>query len=102
MTPARSNDEQQTADRESNSRNDRPYGTQLEPRNLCRGQPDTSEQNEQEANLGQTPARLMRQRQDEVHSRHYCPMLAAVPTMTVLALSGCSGAGRNKDRACGA
>ena len=36
---------------------------------MCRGQPDASEQREQEADLGQASARLMRERQDEVDAR---------------------------------
>jgi hypothetical protein len=46
MTPVRGDDEKQTAEGESNSRDDRPGSAQFELRDLCGGQPDASEQNE--------------------------------------------------------
>jgi Transposase DDE domain group 1 len=62
MTPVRGDEEKQTADGESDSRDDRPCSAQLELWDLCGGQPDASEQKEQEADLGQVSARLMRER----------------------------------------
>jgi len=49
----RGDDEEQTADGESDSRDDRPCSGKFEPRDLCGGQPDAGEQKEQEADFGQ-------------------------------------------------
>lgn len=46
MTPVRGDDEEHTADGESDSRDDRPRSGHFELRDLCGGQPDPSEQKE--------------------------------------------------------
>jgi hypothetical protein len=46
MTPVRGDHQKQTADGESDSRDDRPCSAQFELRDLCGGHPDASEQNE--------------------------------------------------------
>ena len=75
MTPARGDDEECTADRESNPRDDRSSSGQFEPWYLCCGNPDAGEQHEQEADLGQAPPGLMSERHDEMHTSH----LSALP-----------------------
>src|SRR5205814_8289142 len=56
MTPVRRDDEKYTADGESEPRDDRPRSGEFELRDLCGGQPDAREQNEQEADFGQASA----------------------------------------------
>src|SRR5437879_3320385 len=56
MTPVRRDDEKYTADGESEPRDDRPRSREFELRDLCGGQPDAREQNEQEADFGQASA----------------------------------------------
>src|ERR1019366_4714911 len=70
MTPARGDDEKHAGDGESDSRNDRPCSCHLEQRDLGSGQPDASEENEQEADLGQCSARLRRHQRPIVARRH--------------------------------
>ena len=61
VTPVRGDDEKQTGERERDTCDDRSSGTKFELRDLRRGEPDPSEQDEQESDLGEAHARLMRQ-----------------------------------------
>ena len=66
----RGDDEKDTGERERETRDDRPTGAELELGDLCGGEPDPSEQDEQESDLREFHARLVREgklsRDDEV------------------------------------
>ena len=56
MTPVRGDDEKYTRERERDGCDDRSSGTKFELRDLRRGEPDPSEQDEQEADLREARA----------------------------------------------
>ncbi len=60
----RGDDEKQTRERERDTRDDRSSGAQPELRDLRRGEPDPSEQDEQESDFRKAHARVMRQSED--------------------------------------
>ena len=64
VTPVRGDDEKQTADCKRYTRDNRPSGAKLEPRQLCGCEPDPGEQHQQEPDLGEAHARVMRETED--------------------------------------
>jgi hypothetical protein len=73
VAPARGDDEKPARERERDACDDRPGGAMFELRDLRRGEPDPSEQDEQESGFREAHARLTRQ-SEGVHARHSsCP-----------------------------
>ena len=69
VTPVRGDEEKQTRKRERDACDDRSSGAKFELRDLRRGEPDPSEQDEQESGFREARARLTRQ-SEGVHGRH--------------------------------
>ena len=69
VSPMRSDDEKQSADRKCDARDDRPSAVQLELGDLRSGEPDPSKQQKQKPELGETDAGVMRKGKYERHGR---------------------------------
>lgn len=70
MTPVGGDDEEQAGESERCSGNDRPRTTQSKPWHFSCDEPDTGEEDEQEANLGEAYTGVMCDSQHEVHVHH--------------------------------
>jgi len=71
VTPVRGDDEKYTRERKRDTCDDRSGGGKPEFRDLRRGKPDPSKQDEQESDFRKAPTRVMRQ-SDDVHVWHSC------------------------------
>src|SRR5664280_1014083 len=86
VTPVRGDDQEQTRERQRNACDDRSTGSKFELRDLRRGEPDPSEQDEQESDFREARARLRRQ-SEMVHARQSSCVATPVSRQGVAALT---------------